>query len=81
MGDALSRGKAPQHLLFVPLPKARNIMNSASAVDGTEGVEVSTRDSHLSLKHQLLGPSLAKAGQDKVDQRKVSDVLMLPFTN
>ncbi len=26
---------------------------------------------HASLKHHLLGPSLTKAGQDTVDQRKV----------
>jgi DNA polymerase kappa len=27
---------------------------------------------HKSLKYSLLGPSLLKAGQDAVDQRKVS---------
>jgi DNA polymerase kappa len=30
---------------------------------------------HHSLKHQLLGPSLTKAGQDAVDQQKVSEVI------
>jgi DNA polymerase kappa len=30
---------------------------------------------HHSLKHQLLGPSLTKAGQDAVDQKKVSEVI------
>ena len=28
-------------------------------------------DNHDSLKYQLLGPSLTKAGQDTVDQQKV----------
>ncbi|KAJ9649851.1 hypothetical protein H2198_010822 [Neophaeococcomyces mojaviensis] len=30
---------------------------------------------HHSLKHHLLGPSLTKAGQDKVDQKKVAEVI------
>ena len=30
---------------------------------------------HHSLKHSLLGPSLTKAGQDAVDQRKVSEII------
>lgn len=30
---------------------------------------------HLSLKHHLLGPSLTKAGQDSVDQKKVSEII------
>ena len=30
---------------------------------------------HHSLKHHLLGPSLTKAGQDAVDQKKVSEVI------
>ena len=29
----------------------------------------------LSLKHRLLGPSLTKAGQDKVDQQKVAEII------
>ncbi len=32
-------------------------------------------DEHDSLKYHLLGPSLTKAGQDTVDQRKVSDII------
>jgi DNA polymerase kappa len=42
------------------------------SVDETEAELDSNRDAHSSLKHQLLGPSLTKAGQDSVDQRKVS---------
>ncbi|KAK3989694.1 tannase and feruloyl esterase-domain-containing protein [Cladorrhinum sp. PSN332] len=30
---------------------------------------------HASLKYSLLGPSLTKAGQDKVDQAKVSEII------
>lgn len=30
---------------------------------------------HHSLKHHLLGPSLTKAGQDAVDQQKVSEII------
>ena len=30
---------------------------------------------HHSLKHSLLGPSLTKAGQDAVDQRRVSEII------
>jgi hypothetical protein len=42
------------------------------SVNETETELDSNRDAHSSLKHQLLGPSLTKAGQDAVDQRKVS---------
>ena len=31
-----------------------------------------TSDGHDSLRYHLLGPSLTKAGQDTVDQQKVS---------
>ncbi|PYH43647.1 Y-family DNA polymerase [Aspergillus saccharolyticus JOP 1030-1] len=34
-----------------------------------------TEDESETLKYQLLGPSLTKAGQDAVDQRKVSEVI------
>ncbi|KAG0643410.1 hypothetical protein HOY80DRAFT_945889 [Tuber brumale] len=30
---------------------------------------------HASLRHSLLGPSLLKAGQDKVDQKKVGEII------
>ena len=32
-------------------------------------------DDYQTLKYSLLGPSLTKAGQDAVDQRKVSPLL------
>ena len=37
---------------------------------------VQTADEHASLKYSLLGPSLTKAGQDKVDQAKVCRVFL-----
>ena len=37
--------------------------------------EVPQASQHHSLKHHLLGPSLTKAGQDAVDQRKVSEII------
>ena len=33
-------------------------------------------DDHETLKYHLLGPSLTKAGQDKVDQQKVIESLV-----
>lgn len=36
-----------------------------------------TDGAHDTLKYHLLGPSLTKAGQDTVDQRKVSGNLIL----
>jgi len=40
---------------------------AAQAVDAPD-----TDGTHDTLKYHLLGPSLTKAGQDTVDQRKVS---------
>lgn len=44
--------------------------------DNAYGEELSEpenlRSEHESLKYHLLGPSLTKAGQDKVDQQKVN---------
>ncbi|KAF3480586.1 uncharacterized protein GIQ15_05933 [Arthroderma uncinatum] len=34
-----------------------------------------SRSGHDTLKYQLLGPSLTKAGQDTVDQQKVSEII------
>lgn len=53
-----------------------------NALDALEGPQVArplpTRtpsDDHDTLKYHLLGPSLTKAGQDSVDQQKVSEVI------
>lgn len=37
--------------------------------------EIPPASQHHSLKHHLLGPSLTKAGQDAVDQKKVSEII------
>ena len=75
--DAWSRAQALPW--YSPLCKDRVcgavIMDSPEpkeSVDETETGLGSNGDAHSSLKHQLLGPSLTKAGQDAVDQRKVS---------
>ncbi|RPB11410.1 IMS-domain-containing protein [Morchella conica CCBAS932] len=35
----------------------------------------STEEAHKSLRHSLLGPSLLKAGQDRVNQQKVGEII------
>ncbi|KAM7191115.1 DNA/RNA polymerase [Naviculisporaceae sp. PSN 640] len=47
------------------------IVESTEAMDGDESADAS----HASLKYSLLGPSLTKAGQDSVDQSKVSEII------
>lgn len=46
---------------------------SASPKECVEEPDPSPSQEHKSLKYSLLGPSLLKAGQDAVDQRKVSN--------
>lgn len=43
--------------------------------DAVEANEAPQSSQHHSLKHHLLGPSLTKAGQDSVDQKKVSEII------
>jgi DNA polymerase kappa len=44
--------------------------------DGKEDEQTDATDhKHDTLKYQLLGPSLTKAGQDSVDQQKVSEII------
>ncbi|KAK4108362.1 impB/mucB/samB family protein [Canariomyces notabilis] len=43
--------------------------------DGTERVIAAEAREHASLKYSLLGPSLTKAGQESVDQSKVSEII------
>lgn len=53
---------------------SRNTMETTEEKrDDTEsaGESINESEEHRSLKYQLLGPSLTKAGQDEVDQRKV----------
>ncbi|KAI9706692.1 MAG: hypothetical protein M1836_003702 [Candelina mexicana] len=49
------------------LAKRENLVEAAVTVDAV--------GEHASLKHHLLGPSLTKAGQDAVDQKKVSEII------
>lgn len=46
--------------------------DSANPKERVEESDPSPSQNHKSLKYSLLGPSLLKAGQDAVDQRKVS---------
>ena len=48
----------------VNLPTKEHISSAETPEDGDE-----------SLKHRLLGPSLTKAGQDSVDQQRVSEII------
>lgn len=56
------------------------------AVDGKDSpvqgipTKPGSSDEHDTLKYHLLGPSLTKAGQDTVDQQKVSHLLYKAVT-
>ncbi|KAE8557509.1 hypothetical protein EYB25_002216 [Talaromyces marneffei] len=52
-----------------------NVGDSAIPKERAEEPEPSQEQEHKSLKYSLLGPSLLKAGQDAVDQRKVSEII------
>ncbi|KAK3940039.1 DNA polymerase [Diplogelasinospora grovesii] len=47
--------------------------NEAAPINDTDGHGATAE--HASLKYSLLGPSLTKAGQDSVDQSKVSEII------
>ncbi|GLA32657.1 DNA/RNA polymerase [Aspergillus phoenicis ATCC 13157] len=51
-------------------PSGEEPNDDAKASSNAESVE-----DYETLKYQLLGPSLTKAGQDAVDQRKVSEII------
>ena len=48
-----------------------DVGDSASPKERVEDPDPPPSQEHKSLKYSLLGPSLLKAGQDAVDQRKV----------
>ncbi|KAF1814176.1 DNA/RNA polymerase [Eremomyces bilateralis CBS 781.70] len=51
-------------------------MHDEPTVAGPSGLPEEERDGeHDTLKYSLLGPSLTKAGQDAVDQKKVSEII------
>ncbi|KAK4229246.1 tannase and feruloyl esterase-domain-containing protein [Podospora fimiseda] len=63
-------------------PSALNIkeniaLNSEGALTEKKnhGIDPNESSEHGSLKYSLLGPSLTKAGQDEVDQAKVSEII------
>ncbi|EGX91840.1 DNA-directed polymerase kappa [Cordyceps militaris CM01] len=55
------------------------ILNDAGEVDDTKVADAlgvaKDDDEYKTLKYHLLGPSLTKAGQDSVDQNKVSEII------
>ncbi|RFU77815.1 dna polymerase kappa subunit [Trichoderma arundinaceum] len=50
-------------------------MTSAESTEQSAHLEDNEDDALKTLKYHLLGPSLTKAGQDKVDQSKVSEII------
>ncbi|ETN38236.1 uncharacterized protein HMPREF1541_06267 [Cyphellophora europaea CBS 101466] len=62
------------------LKKATQSSNDDAAIGPSEeaivaAIETLPEAEQHSLKHHLLGPSLTKAGQDGVDQKKVSEII------
>ncbi|KAM7220808.1 DNA polymerase [Rhypophila decipiens] len=55
-------------------PAAGSVNPITEGTERDEGSE-SADASHASLKYSLLGPSLTKAGQDSVDQSKISEII------
>ena len=78
----MSPGKEPQHQ-HEALRGDRNAARRLTMeVDGQDIpveleqlIESGSKEEHDTLKYHLLGPSLTKAGQDSVDQQKVSRLL------
>lgn len=58
-----------------PSPKTVVTTTTSPPSDAAAAVQAPTADEHDTLKYHLLGPSLTKAGQDAVDQQKVSEVI------
>jgi DNA polymerase kappa len=57
-----------------PAKDAQPALTDADAVTAANPSD-GTITAHASLKYSLLGPSLTKAGQDSVDQSKVSEII------
>ncbi|MCJ1322359.1 hypothetical protein MMC15_007707 [Xylographa vitiligo] len=60
--------------MIVDEASAATAADTADAEDTKAHLQV-TNDGHDSLRYHLLGPSLTKAGQDSVDQQKVSEII------
>jgi DNA polymerase kappa len=60
----------------VPPPDLRQSTRALrAAAQSSEPLQPIASSDHDSLKYHLLGPSLTKAGQDTVDQQKVSEII------
>ena len=57
------------------LPTSRDSVNESNVVTMEQNPKDVPKDQHDTLKYHLLGPSLTKAGQDSVDQQKVSEII------
>ncbi|KAK9777392.1 putative DNA polymerase kappa [Seiridium cardinale] len=57
------------------LPRQGDADNPAPPTATTTTTTTTTTADHDTLKYSLLGPSLTKAGQDSVDQTKVSEII------
>ena len=57
------------------LPPNSAAVNMSNSLPERQQPSTTTPREHDSLKYHLLGPSLTKAGQDTVDQQKVSEVI------
>ena len=55
----------------------KQLVSSDKALASAAGVDTATFEQvdHETLKYHLLGPSLTKAGQDSVDQQRVSEII------
>ncbi|KAL2134311.1 hypothetical protein VTI74DRAFT_508 [Chaetomium olivicolor] len=62
------------HRLSTMTSEAEPTPSEKPLTDGDNATSSSTAG-HASLKYSLLGPSLTKAGQDAVDQSKVSEII------
>ncbi|KAH0610335.1 uncharacterized protein H6S33_011862 [Morchella sextelata] len=49
--------------------------SSSSSSSSSNADPPTTKEAHKTLRHSLLGPSLLKAGQDRVNQQKVGEII------
>ncbi|KAF3004285.1 hypothetical protein E8E13_008506 [Curvularia kusanoi] len=76
--DASGAATPPTINMSTPTPAPpSDLRQSTRAMHATESPQLPAVASteHDSLKYHLLGPSLTKAGQDTVDQQKVSEII------
>lgn len=65
---------ATEDFVSVLVPPETKEADDAETKDDLDNISA-INDGHTSLKYSLLGPSLTKAGQDSVDQSKVSEII------